>query len=87
MSKYEESKDRLMDIQNKLTDFIQEELQQEDDHLYLATMLMKHSLILYSVEMDEDGVRALLQHCMDNLNEDYFKEKDLLIAESNTTLH
>ena len=46
MSKYDESKERLKEIQDRLTDFIQNELREEDDHLYLATMLLKHSLIL-----------------------------------------
>ena len=44
---------RLSDIQDRLLKHIESDLQDDEDFLYMATMLMKHSVILYKMILDD----------------------------------
>ena len=78
-------KQRMQDIQDRLISHIENELKDDDDYLYMATMLMKHSVLLYSMILEEQQVKKMLTHVRDNLMEDI----DLEIHESSdgNTLH
>ena len=58
---------RLSDIQDRLLQHIEGDLQDDKDFLYMATMLMKHSVILYKMILDDDQIAMMLDHVKDNL--------------------
>ena len=53
---------RLREIQNKLIKHIESELKDGDDYVYVATMLLKHSMVLYRTFLDEKEVCKMLDH-------------------------
>ena len=53
---------RLREIQNKLIKHIESELKDGDDYVYVATMLVKHSMVLYRTFLDEKEVCKMLDH-------------------------
>ena len=61
---------RLRDIQNKLVEHIQSELKDDEDFMYLATMLLKHSIVLYRTFLDEEQIRKMLVHVGKTMNEE-----------------
>ena len=58
---------RLSDIQDRLLQHIEGDLHDDKDFLYMATMLMKHSVILYKMILDDDQIEMMLDHVKDNL--------------------
>ena len=64
-------KDRLEEIQDRLLEFIQPELRGDDDFMYMATMLLKHSMVLYQTFLDPDSIREMLQHVGENLEDNF----------------
>ena len=61
---------RLRDIQNKLVKHIQSELKDDEDFMYLATMLLKHSIVLYRTFLEEEQIRKMLDHVGKTMNEE-----------------
>jgi len=62
---------RMAAIQDKLLTHIKSELNTEDDHLYMATMLLKHSIALYKTLLDDDEIKNMLGHVIDTVEQDY----------------
>ena len=61
---------RLREIQNKLVKHIQSELKDDEDFMYLATMLLKHSIVLYRTFLEEEQIRKMLDHVGKTMNEE-----------------
>lgn len=80
----DKDKQRMHEIQNKLIDHIQNELHTDEDFMYMATMLLKHSMVLYKTFLDNDQIKKMLGHVGDTLNENeldydagkFFKQED-----------
>ena len=45
---------RMQDIQNALVAHIQTQLTSDEDFMYVATMLLKHSLVLYTTILEDE---------------------------------
>ena len=73
---------RMQDIQNALVAHIQENLKTDEDFMYMATMLLKHSMVLYKTFLEDDQIKKMLEHVGDTLSDDlhnadkYFKMDD-----------
>ena len=61
---------RMQDIQNALVAHIQTQLTTDEDFMYVATMLLKHSLVLYKTFLDDDQIKQMLAHVADTLADD-----------------
>jgi hypothetical protein len=77
---------RLSDIQDRLLKHIESDLQDDEDFLYMATMLMKHSVILYKMILDDEQITMMLDHVKDNLVDDFDFDIENL-PPSGTTIH
>ena len=71
MNKPKSNLKRMSQIQNNLVAFVQSELKTDDDHLYVATMLLKHSIALYKTILDNDELADMLDHVIQTLHQDY----------------
>jgi len=78
----DKDKQRMNDIQNKLVAHIQTELHTDEDFMYMATMLLKHSMVLYKTFLEDDQIKKMLEHVGETLSDDlhnadkYFKMDD-----------
>ena len=70
MSKNKDEDKRLRDIQNHLVKHIEKEIQDEEDFMYMATMLLKHSMVLYKTFLSDDEIRKMLRHVGKTINSD-----------------
>ena len=61
---------RLREIQDKLVKHIQQELHSDEDFMYMATMLLKHSMVLYKTFLEDDQIKDMLKHVGDTLSDD-----------------
>jgi hypothetical protein len=61
---------RLREIQNQLVKHIQSELKDDEDFMYLATMLLKHSIVLYRTFLEEEQIRKMLDHVGKTMNKE-----------------
>jgi len=61
---------RMEEIQNQLVAHIQTQLTTDEDFMYVATMLLKHSLVLYKTFLDDDQIKQMLAHVADTLADD-----------------
>lgn len=61
---------RMQDIQNALVAHIQTQLTTDEDFMYVATMLLKHSLVLYKTFLEDDQIKQMLAHVADTLADD-----------------
>ena len=62
---------RMAEIQDKLTKHIKTELKDDQDPMYMATMLLKHSIILYKAILSDQEIKNMLGHVIDTVEEDY----------------
>ena len=60
MTKHDESKAKLIEMETQLQEFMQKNSTNEDDAMYAASVLMKCSMILYTQLLGADDVRELL---------------------------
>lgn len=60
----------MQDIQNALVAHIQTQLTTDEDFMYVATMLLKHSLVLYKTFLEDDQIKQMLAHVADTLADD-----------------
>ena len=60
MSKRDESKAKLIEMETQLQEFMHKNSSNEDDAMYAASVLMKCSMILYTQLLGADDVRELL---------------------------
>ena len=68
MSSYDDK--RLREIQNKLIKHIQNNLKEDEDFMLMATMLLKHSMVLYKTFLDDEQIRKMLVHVGKTLSDD-----------------
>ena len=61
---------RMQDIQNALVAHIQTQLTTDEDFMYVATMLLKHSLVLYKTFLEDEQIKQMLEHVADTLADD-----------------
>ena len=61
---------RLRDIQNHLVKHIEKEIQEDEDFMYMATMLLKHSMVLYKTFLTDDEIRKMLRHVGKTISEE-----------------
>ena len=64
--------DRMRQIQERLIDHISSDLKEDQDFLLMATMLMKHSLVLYKTFLEDEQIRRLLDHVKENVQDEGF---------------
>jgi len=62
--------ERMQEIQELLTKHINSNIKDEDDHMYMATMLLKHALVLYKGLLTDDQIKSMLGHVIDTIEED-----------------
>ena len=70
MSKNKDEDKRLRDIQRHLIKHIEKEIQEGDDYMYMATMLLKHSMVLYKTFLTDDEIRRMLRHVGKTISSD-----------------
>ena len=75
---------RMQDIQNALVAHIQTQLTSDEDFMYVATMLLKHSLVLYKTFLEDDQIQQMLAHVAETISDD-LNIKDY--TKSGTTRH
>jgi len=61
---------RMQDIQNALVAHIQTQLTTDEDFMYVATMLLKHSLVLYKTFLEDEQIKQMLAHVANTLADD-----------------
>ena len=61
---------RMQEIQNALVAHIQTQLTTDEDFMYVATMLLKHSLVLYKTFLEDEQIKQMLAHVADTLADD-----------------
>lgn len=82
----EKDSQRMSEIQDRLVDFMSDELHTDQDFFYMATMLLKHSMVLYKTFLDDNEVREMLEHVASNI-EDTFTVTSLDSDDDNSTRH
>ena len=60
----------MQDIQNQLVAHIETQLTTDEDFMYVATMLLKHSLVLYKTFLEDEQIKQMLAHVADTLADD-----------------
>lgn len=66
----DKDKDRMAEIQKLLVAHIQKNLKSDEDFMYMATMLLKHSMVLYKTFLDDDQIKKMLDHVGETLSDD-----------------
>ena len=61
---------RMQDIQNELVAHIQTQLTTDEDFMYVATMLLKHSLVLYKTFLEDEQIQMMLAHVAKTIADD-----------------
>ena len=79
---------RLREIQNQLVKHIQSELKDDEDFMYLATMLLKHSIVLYRTFLEEEQIRKMLDHVGKTMNKESHSIESYVDTDNNPpTMH
>ncbi|MDC3304968.1 hypothetical protein OAV13_00440 [bacterium] len=60
---------RLKEIQNKLVKHIESELNDDEDFMYVATMLLKHSVVLYRTFLTDEQICKMLDYVGKTMSE------------------
>jgi len=61
---------RMQDIQNALVAHIETQLTTDEDFMYVATMLLKHSLVLYKTFLEDEQIQNMLAHVSETISDD-----------------
>jgi len=61
---------RMEEIQKLLVAHIQKNLKSDEDFMYMATMLLKNSMVLYKTFLEDDQIKKMLEHVGDTLSDD-----------------
>lgn len=69
MSNRDVQKEKLMDMESQLYEFMRNNSQNEDDAMYAASVLMKLSMVLYTQLLGADDVKKLLKTISDEVEE------------------
>ena len=49
---------------------IEKEIQDDEDYMYMGTMLLKHSMVLYKTFLTDDEIRRMLRHVGKTISSD-----------------
>jgi len=63
-------KKRMAEIQNLLVKHIEKQLKLDEDFMLMATMLLKHSMVLYKTFLDDEQIKKMLHHVGETLNDE-----------------
>jgi hypothetical protein len=78
----------MQDIQNALVAHIQTQLTTDEDFMYVATMLLKHSMVLYKTFLDDDQIQKMLAHVAETISDDLdIKDYTMSNNDGGTTRH
>lgn len=83
----DKDKQRMQDIQNQLVAHIQTQLTTDEDFMYMATMLLKHSLVLYKTFLEDDEIQMMLGHVSETISDDLYNDSMLANSSGGTTRH
>ena len=79
---------RMQDIQNELVAHIETQLTTDEDFMYVATMLLKHSLVLYKTFLDDEQIQKMLVHVAETISDDLdIKDYTMSNTSGGTTRH
>ncbi len=76
----------MQEIQNQLVAHIQTQLTTDEDFMYVATMLLKHSMVLYKTFLDDEQIQKMLVHVAETISDD-LDIKDYTIQTLTVELH
>tara|TARA_B100000902_G_scaffold390589_1_gene439775 strand:- start:460 stop:717 length:258 start_codon:yes stop_codon:yes gene_type:complete len=71
---------RMQEIQDQLVAHIQTQLTTDEDFMYVATMLLKHSMVLYKTFLDDEQIQKMLVHVAETISDD-LEVKDYIISD------
>ena len=74
----------MQEIQDQLVAHIQTQLTTDEDFMYVATMLLKHSMVLYKTFLDDEQIQKMLVHVADTISDD-LDIKDYTMSNTGTT--
>tara|TARA_B100000900_G_scaffold250198_1_gene213114 strand:- start:209 stop:466 length:258 start_codon:yes stop_codon:yes gene_type:complete len=79
---------RMQEIQDQLVAHIQTQLTTDEDFMYVATMLLKHSMVLYKTFLDDEQIQKMLVHVAETISDD-LEVKDYILSDQDisTTRH
>lgn len=69
MSKHNEQKEKLLDMESQLYEFMRDNSQNADDAWYAASVLMQLSMVLYTQLLGADDLKKLLQTISDEVED------------------
>ena len=75
---------RMQEIQDQLVAHIQTQLTTDEDFMYVATMLLKHSMVLYKTFLDDEQIQKMLVHVAETISDD-LDIKDYTMSNTGTT--
>ena len=75
---------RMQEIQDQLVAHIQTQLTTDEDFMYVATMLLKHSMVLYKTFLDDEQIQKMLVHLAETISDD-LDIKDYTMSNTGTT--
>lgn len=84
----EKDKARMSEIQDNLVQHIQQQLKSDEDFMYMATMLLKHSMVLYKTFLEDEQIKQMLGHVGATLSDDLHDIKNFYVDPKNPpTMH
>lgn len=79
---------RMQEIQDQLVAHIQTQLTTDEDFMYVATMLLKHSMVLYKTFLDDEQIQKMLVHVAETISDDLdVKDYTNITNHGGTTRH
>ena len=79
---------RLREIQSKLVKHIESELHDEEDFMFVATMLLKHSVVLYRTFLTDEQICKMLEHVGKTMNDSTHNLENYVDTDNNPpTIH
>tara|TARA_R110000782_G_scaffold39147_6_gene91268 strand:- start:7629 stop:7886 length:258 start_codon:yes stop_codon:yes gene_type:complete len=79
---------RMEEIQNQLVAHIQTQLTTDEDFMYVATMLLKHSMVLYKTFLDDEQIQKMLVHVAETISDELdIKDYTMSSNSGGTTRH
>ena len=78
---------RMQEIQDQLVAHIQTQLTTDEDFMYVATMLLKHSMVLYKTFLDDEQIQKMLVHVAETISDDLDIKDYTMSNTGGTTRH
>ena len=77
----------MQEIQDQLVAHIQTQLTTDEDFMYVATMLLKHSMVLYKTFLDDEQIQKMLVHVAETISDDLDIKDYTMSNTGGTTRH